>query len=213
MNKLMNYWNYYYKKKNKYSKPSNFAYFVKKKFINKKKNLLEIGCGDGRDSFFFSKKGLNVTALDASKEIIKKNKLRQSTKTKNINFLNLNIKQALKVRFKKFEFIYLRFFLHAINIKNQKLLFLLLKRISKKNTLIFFEFRTNNDNLINSGKKLSKYERFTDHYRRFIEVNFLKNEIIKMKIYKIIYLIERKGLSKTKSENPVLCRLVLRKKL
>ena len=84
-----------------------------------------------------------------------------------------------------------------------KIVIFVIKGISKK-CFNFFEFKTNNDNLINDGKKLSKYERFTDHYRRFIEVNFFKNEIIKMKICKIIYLIERKGLSKTKSENPVL---------
>jgi cyclopropane fatty-acyl-phospholipid synthase-like methyltransferase len=34
--------------------------------IKGKKNLLELGCGQGRDSLFFASKGVNVTALDFS---------------------------------------------------------------------------------------------------------------------------------------------------
>jgi len=62
---LINYWNSYYNNNVKF-KESSFARFVKKKINKVKKNakLIDIGCGNGRDSFFFSKNGLKVTAID-----------------------------------------------------------------------------------------------------------------------------------------------------
>ena len=36
----------------------------------KEVSLLDVGCGDGRDSFFFADKGLHVTAIDFSEEAI-----------------------------------------------------------------------------------------------------------------------------------------------
>lgn len=34
-------------------------------------NILEIGCGEGRDSIYFAKQGYDATAIDSSKEDIK----------------------------------------------------------------------------------------------------------------------------------------------
>jgi tRNA G46 methylase TrmB len=54
-NKSNNYWNIFYKNKNILSKlnfPSQFAVFT----LSEKQNentVIEIGCGNGRDSFFF----------------------------------------------------------------------------------------------------------------------------------------------------------------
>ena len=68
------YWNKYYRLKKSPLLPSNFAKYCKKKYLKKNKSLLEIGCGNGRDAFFFYKNNLNVTAIDKSESIIKKNK-------------------------------------------------------------------------------------------------------------------------------------------
>ena len=55
--------------------------------------------------------------------------------------------------------------------KVQKKLFSnILTKITKKNSLCFFEFRTIKDKMYNLGLKQSKYERITNHYRRFIDV-------------------------------------------
>ena len=67
MNNL--YWNNFYKKFN-IKKNSNFSDFILKK-INKKKKLLEIGCGNGRDTFFFLKKDILCKAFDVSLTAIK----------------------------------------------------------------------------------------------------------------------------------------------
>ena len=71
------------------------------------------------------------------------------------------------------------------------------------------EFRTDKDSLMNKGKKLSKNETLTDHYRRFINVKIIL-KYFKTLSFKLIYILEKKGLSKHKNDNPVLCRLILR---
>ena len=174
-----------------------------------------MGCGDGRDSFYFSKTAQNIVAVDSSLEIIRKNNIYKiNNKIKNIKFLcvNVAIKNQFKllVKEKKFNIVYARFFLHAINEKSEKNLFKNFDLLSKK-IVYFFEFRTSKDDLINHGKKISKYERMTPHYRRFINTNDFIKKIKKMN-FKILYFNERKGLSKFNNEDPHLCRVIFKKK-
>lgn len=209
MNK--NYWNKYYKLRKIKLNPSNFAKFVinfsKKKKLNE---LLEIGCGDGRDSFYFSKKLKKITSIDKSKEAIKKNNLfLKKKKIRNILFLSKDITKIKKLKFKKFDILYARFFLHTINLNDEDKLLTILKKKLKINTYICFEFRTDKDEMFNKGKKLSEYERITDHYRRFINVKDFKKKI--KNDFKILYCVAKKGFSKYKKENPHLCRVILKK--
>ena len=81
-------WNKFYLRKQS-RKPSTFARFINKKFLKKnlgEKKLIDIGCGSGRDSFFFAKKIYSVTSLDKSNVIIKNN----NNFAKKNNFLNVN---------------------------------------------------------------------------------------------------------------------------
>ena len=64
---------------------------------------------------------------------------------------------------------------------------------------------------MNKGKKISKYERYTDHYRRFIDPDEFENKI-KLLGYKVIYNKSGINFSKTKYDNPHLCRIVFKKK-
>ena len=58
---MKNYWDLYYSNKKTKFKPSNFVKQIsKKKFISKKSVVIELGCGDGRDTFFLSKKVKNT---------------------------------------------------------------------------------------------------------------------------------------------------------
>ena len=66
---LVHYWDEYYKKDAAPSFPSPFAEYVANK-LSTKQNILEIGCGNGRDSKYFSSKGHHVTGLDKSAEAI-----------------------------------------------------------------------------------------------------------------------------------------------
>ena len=97
--------------------------------------------------------------------------------------------------------------MHAINSEEEEIFINFLKNYSKKNTLVALEFRTTKDRLLNKGIKISKYERITDHYRRFINVNDIVNKL-KINKFKIIYFKEGKNLSKYKRDNPHLCRII-----
>lgn len=209
MNK--NYWNYYYKLKKKNDNPSNFAKFINNFFKKKKfNNLIEFACGNGRDSFYFSRKFKKVVSIDKSKEAINNNNiLLRKKKIKNLFFLPLDVTKQNQVKLSNFDIIYARFFLHSINLKDEKKLFKILKNQSKVNTHLCFEFRTIKDEMFKKGKKISKYERISDHYRRFIDEN---DFIARVKQnYKILYCVAKKGFSKYKNENPHLCRIILKR--
>ena len=81
--------------------------------------------------------------------------------------------------------------------------------MSPSNCHIFLEFRTTKDKLMKKGKKISKYERITDHYRRFININdFIKK--IKKYNFEIIEIKQGINFSKFGSDNPHICRLILK---
>ena len=101
---LINYWNNYYSNIVKF-KESSFARFVKKK-VKKNSEIIDIGCGNGRDSFFFSKNNFKVIAVDISKSAIKNNSVKSN---KNLKFLKFDIgKDKIK---RKFDVFYCRFFI------------------------------------------------------------------------------------------------------
>lgn len=206
------FWNKFYlvKKEVKIPKPSSFGIFFNKKFIKKNNKVLEIGCGNGRDSFLFSKKAKKIIALDKSKTAIKINLLVSRKFKKKIIFLNEDFIKIYKIKRIEFDILYARFFLHTINYKQENELFKLINFLKKKHKFIVgLEFRTSKDALIKKGKYINKNTRFTDHYRRFINVpKFLKK--IKKNNFKILYIKQGINLSKTENENPNLCRLIFK---
>tara|TARA_Y200000002_G_C22494521_1_gene584463 strand:- start:55 stop:696 length:642 start_codon:yes stop_codon:yes gene_type:complete len=202
------FWNKYYNSKDNNNKPSNFALFINKNYIKKDTFLLDVGAGDGRDSFYLRKKAKHVCSIDQSNIAINNNKLKaRRLGFKNVTFKNLSSNHLKKIANKKFNFIYARFFIHAINEVNEDIFLKSIKKDFESNTLVSFEFRTTKDNLMKKGKKLSKYERLTDHYRRFIDTNKFVKKLKKMS-FKIIYKKTGINLSKTKNDNPHLCRIV-----
>ena len=202
------FWNKYYNSKDNNNKPSNFALFINKNFVKKDTHLLDVGAGDGRDSFYFRKKAKHVYSIDQSNIVIKKNRLKtRRLGLKNVTFKNLSSNHLSKIANKKINFIYARFFLHAINEVNENILLQSIKRNFEPKTIISFEFRTTKDILMKKGKKLSKYERLTDHYRRFIDSNKFVDKL-KKRNFKILYKKLGINLSKNPNDNPHLCRII-----
>ena len=210
-NKKKYYWDKYYFKNKKSFPRSSFANFCFKKYIkNKKKDkrLIDLGCGNGRDTIFFSKK-INSLGVDRSQEAII-NLKKKYFYDKNLSF---KLGDFDKINFKtigKFDYIYLRFVFHAIKENIQKRIIKNIKYLMKKKCTVMAEFRTDKDPLKKLGKKLSESERFTDHYRRFINLEKFINHLERGS-YKVIYVIEKKGLSIFKKDNPVLARVIFTK--
>ncbi len=204
---LIKYWNRFYKN-GLIKKESSFARFVYKKIKNKKGNFLDIGCGNGRDSFFFNKKGFNVTGIDISEKAIKKN---SKHKFKNLHFIKFDIgKNKIK---RKYDVIYCRFFLHAIDKNLENKLITLIKSVKKNKTLVFFEFRNNKDKIFEkfAGKAhntMHEYEK--GHFRRIIDPKIFYKKFLNKTKSKIIYKKSAKNLSIFKNDNPNLTRIIFK---
>ena len=206
-----NYWDNYYNSKEHNVNPSSFALLIVKKFIKKDSYVLEVGSGDGRDAFYLRKKAKSVLSVDLSSIVIKKNKLKSKRLGyKNIKFKNLSSSDLHKIQNKNINFIYARFFIHSINEISENDFLKILSTKFKDSTLIAFEFRTIKDVLMKKGKKLSKYERLTDHYRRFIDPKKFEKKLQNLK-FKILYKKFGINLSKTPNDNPHLCRIIFTK--
>ena len=171
----------------------------------------KVATGNGRDAFFLSKYTKFVFGIDKSKIAIDiNNKKADYLDLKNISFKNLK-SQQIKFFKKKITFIYARFFIHAISEKVENKFLNDLKNYFGKKVTVGLEFRTTNDLLINKGIKIGTNERFYTHYRRFVDLKKFEKKL-KDKNFKILYKKVGVNLSKTSTENPYLCRLIIRQK-
>ena len=210
-NNPINYWNNFYKKESKnveiYNE-STFAKFTYKKILNKKGKILDIGCGNGRDSYFFNKKGFKVVGIDISQKAIQKN---LKNKVKNLIFKKFDIgKNKIKT---KFEIIYCRFFLHTIDETLENKLINLIRNAKNNGTIVFFEFRNYKDKIFGkfNAKDHNKVVEFEKgHFRRIIDPSKFKKKFISETKSKVIYQKNGANLSVVKKDNPNLSRMIFK---
>lgn len=168
-------------------------------------SLIDIGCGNGRDSIAFNNYCLNVTALDQSDiglEKIRKDYPRINTINKNANMIN---------DLGKFDVIYSRFSIHSMSYEEQMQFLYNSHDSLNDDGLLCIEARTINDELYGKGTKGNDPHSFiTDHYRRFIEPNELISSL--MPRYDILYINVSKGLAIHRDEDPECVRVIARKK-
>ena len=202
---LIDYWDQYYKKDNIPSFPSPFAEYVANK-LNHEKNILEIGCGNGRDSKFFSSLGHQVTGLDRSNEAIELCKNLYSEEEERIKFFFGTITDIAKKFKKKYDLIYSRFVFHAMSLNEEITTLKISYELLNKGGQFFIECRSVNDPLLHKGEKLSHTERVDGHYRRFIILEELQQRLI-LEGFEVIESIESNGLAKFGDEDPVVIRV------
>ena len=192
----INYWNNFYK--NKFNMiPSQFAVFVANEYPEKN-NVIDFGCGSARYTLFLAKFYKKVIGIDASSEIITRNKKLKNS-NKNITFLlnDLSDENVLvdllnnELGQIKNCIFYARFFIHAIDEDTENKL-LNLYKICKSNNLLALEFRTSKD------ENLKK--QFGNHYRRFIDLNNLIDKVQNLKL-RVKYLVEGQGYAKYKVDD------------
>ena len=193
------YWANYYSKNLDPTNQSSFAEFILPK-LTKDKKLIELGCGNARDSLYFSKNGLNVIAVDQVKEEI--DYLNENYKNDNINFICDD--------FTDFDYIYSRFTFHAINEKKEDKTLDWINDHLKEDSLFLLEARSIKDPMYNEGRKLSKTENFTNHYRRYMQLDKIISKL-ESRDLEIIYQIEDKDLAVYKDDNPYVIRLIAKK--
>lgn len=202
------YWDNYYKQKN--NAPigqSSFAEYVDR-YIKTGKKLLDLGCGNGRDSIYFLEKGLEVTGIDASQEAIKKLKSIGNGRFVCGDFI------CFRTLFQEqYDYCYSRFTLHAINEKQEDELLKNVNDTLPSGGYFFIEARTTNDSIYGEGEAIGKHEYINNgHYRRFIDVNAFKKKIVMTGNFEIVEINESVGWARTKDSDPTLMRCILMKK-
>lgn len=204
------YWNGFYDETGAPVRQSDFAEFVYKDFAEVCEAIVDVGCGNGRDTFYFATKGIKSVGIDQSDYVVKENINKISPNLKNISFHQGN--------FSTFEYnelpletisIYSRFTLHSINYDEEKAFFENLKLLNNLRYL-FIEVRSINDSIYGEGDEVGKHEFVTSHYRRFIDAEILKENL--KQNYELIYFEESTGFSKTVDDDPCLIRVVAKKR-
>ena len=201
------YWNNYYKDDKCYiSKCSDFALEVDK-LLKKNSRILELGCGNGRDSLYFLSQGHNVIGIDASDVAI--DKLNGTTKKNSDAFFICDDFVKCHALYQKhYDCVYSRFTLHAINEEQENELLRNIKSSLSTGGMLCIEARTVHDDIYGKGKNLGNNAfEYNGHYRRFIDVDKFKGKIENMG-FDIDYLEERNGFSKTDDSDPVLMRVI-----
>ena len=189
-------WEQYYKKNSKPFEPSSFA----KEVVNELEvgsTLIDIGCGNGRDSIFFAKNNLKTTAIDQSETAIKNLKYFEN---KMLKFHCVNI---LNLENKSYDYGYCRFLLHSISEQEENYLLDWLKK--NINNKIFLESRID---ILKEEKQ--------DHYRRPMNLEKFHKKLSEFKINVLTEKTSNKfsvynntyNVSDLKSD-PLLVRMVL----
>ena len=108
--------------------------------------MIEFGCGNGRDAFFFSSYFKKVYAFDKSIIVINYNSNKYK-KIKNLRFYQHDINNFLPNNnfFTDKKLIYARFFMHTLTNKEISKFCELVSGILKKKEKLFIEYRSNKD--------------------------------------------------------------------
>ena len=179
------YWDSFYKKKIITTDPSNFCTTILDFFKDHKNlNILDAGCGNGRDSYALATKH-NVVGIDIC-----------NNKNKDIDNCKFEIADFCNYNKTNFNLVYSRFTFHSItNEKHNEFL----KSINK-HCYLCIEAR--------SDKDKDSYRFFgNEHYRNFINLDYLKT-ILKKNNFKILLLEEKNDVAIYKNENPICIRVI-----
>ena len=216
-NKNKVFWDNYYKNTNHdINKPSSFAFFVYKKYIEKYNNnnvylkIADLGCGNCRDTIFFTHKknlcyGIDINGVLNSENI-------------NCKLIKKDVVSVLKKYELRmlFDIIYMRWFLHALpyNISNN--IFIHALHNLKPNGLICIEVRSLNDNELKKNSVYNTIDKsFTTTHKRWLYNIDMCKELASNHNCDILYSEEGyfSPNKHTETKNPLLIRFICKKRL
>jgi ubiquinone/menaquinone biosynthesis C-methylase UbiE len=136
--------------------PSHFALMSCSDFNKQRvKKLLELGCGQGRDTIFFASNDLDVHALDSSSIAIENlyKKLRENNISIDLKYFDARHGIPFSNNF--FDAIYAHMFFN-MRLTDQELKFLFIEsgRVLKNNGLLYFSVRSDKDAQYNKGNRI-----------------------------------------------------------
>lgn len=197
--KNKHYWEDFYKNNEVPLENSSFSSFVDSYILDNKKieSILDIGCGNGRDSEYFSKK-YNVAGID----------LNPPVRNSSVKYLKKSVIDEIE---EKYDVYYMRFIVHSIT---EIELDILLNNILNKmydHSLIFIETRSIKG--IGEGDKFESNFKSSigeNHFRLHYSIYYLTNKIKNIG-FDIIYETEDNNLAIFKDDNPYVIRIICKK--
>jgi len=171
---------------------SSFARFCLP-YMEPEGRLLDVCCGNGRDSFYFTRQDMDVYAFDV-REI--------GDLTFNYKMLDLQEdKHNFSFRNILFHYVYCRFVLHSVPERLEDYILINSNNVLLNDGLLFIEARSDKGD-IHTG--------INNHYRRLINYQTLRQKLLNLN-FEIVYTSEEKGLSVYNGEDPVLLRVIAKK--
>ncbi|MBA2463708.1 MAG: class I SAM-dependent methyltransferase [Nocardioidaceae bacterium] len=174
--------------------------------------VLDIGCGDGRDSCAFAAAGRTVVGFDRSEVGIEHARLQAAAKTESGDGVSFEVcdvgdadrlSRLLAAQLAESDgpaMFYLRFFLHSIPEDVQHTLMHVICDQARPGDVFAAEFRTDKD----EGKSKAHGK----HYRRFQNAAEFSRCLVDDHGFTVLHEEEGTGLSPYKDEDPVLYRVI-----
>lgn len=220
-NKEKVYWDAYYSENNKdIIASSTFSNYINEHYLkpHTKKGIVlkmaDLGCGNMRDSQYFSENNCYVYALDKSFDINKS--VVQYKNNKFLNPINADVESFLQENSlcSLVDVIYMRWFIHAVPYSIGHNIFSNSVFTLKPGGLICIEVRSINDDLL---KKESTFDSSDLSYKTTHKRWLYGKERLKILAQEndieILEMVESRGFSKTEVSDPLLIRFIGRKKL
>ena len=153
--------------------PNEFAIKTWRFLADKKfRTLLDLGCGDGRDSIFFYRKSFEVTAVDFSDSGLAK----LQAKAPEIKTIQQDI-QNLAFENDSFDVIYAHLSLHYFDDMTTTKIFQKLHDILKKGGYIFIKCKSTDDPLYGQGEKIGEDMFYLKHVRHFFSKEYMAKKL------------------------------------
>ena len=196
------YWNEYYATRASTARPlpSQFATFVAGE-LGGPSRVVELGCGNGRDSIFFASYGHAVTGVDASDAAVAACSALAEALGEKADVLVSRIDDPeLPGRIGPSEgplVVYARFFVHAITDAEEEDFLALAAAITKPDDLLAVEYRTVRDQ---SGAKVTGA-----HYRRFVTPATFQARAL-ARGFEVSYATEGFGFAKYRQDDAYVAR-------
>ena len=157
--KKLGYWNDLYSKQNYFGTGPTILALEAQEIIKKNSisNILELGCGQGRDSLFFTNLGCKVVGTDISENAI--NFVKKIKNEQNLENLELFLHDTLNpfvFKNSNFELIYSNLALQFFDLSQLSQIFSNIKKIMKPKSFFLFSTKKSGDKYFQFGNKISE---------------------------------------------------------